>query len=76
MIESTRCGVGGLLRDVTLLGSCWGIQVSEAGGVSASIWHGQCDRMAPISMGHYYQTQLPGSTLHIDPRAGHITMLL
>ncbi|MEQ8208612.1 MAG: alpha/beta hydrolase [Lacipirellulaceae bacterium] len=72
--EATICGTRGLQRDITLLGSCWGFQVCEASNVSISIWQGGCDRIVTPSMARYFHSQLPGSELHIDPKAGHVTM--
>lgn len=72
---TTLCGTSGIVTDVQLLGSCWGFPVSNVCRVPVSLWHGQCDRIAPVSMGHYFHQQIPGSVLHIDPRAGHVTML-
>ena len=72
--EASICGTGGLQRDITLLGSCWGFQVNEASGVSISIWQGGCDRIVTPSMARYFHSQLPGSELFIDPKAGHVTM--
>lgn len=72
--QATACGVDGVARDVALLGSCWGFEVSEAASVPISIWQGGCDRIVTPSMAHYFHERLPGSELTIDPRAGHVTM--
>lgn len=72
--EASICGTRGLQRDITLLGSCWGFQVNEASGVSISIWQGGCDRIVTPSMARYFHSQLPGSELFMDPKAGHVTM--
>ncbi|QDT00010.1 alpha/beta fold hydrolase [Adhaeretor mobilis] len=72
--EATVCGPQGLVKDIGLLGSCWGFAVAEAAGVDVSIWQGGCDRIVTPSMAHYFHSQLPGSTLTIDPKAGHVTM--
>jgi len=71
---ATACGTAGIQRDITLLGSCWGFNVSEAAHVPVSIWQGGCDRIVTPSMARYFHTQIPGSELHMDPRAGHVTM--
>lgn len=63
-----------MVTDAQLLGRRWGFDLADVSGPPISVWHGQCDRIAPISMGHYFHSQLVGSTLHVDPRAGHITM--
>lgn len=73
--EATRCGTAGIQTDVTLLGSPWGFRLGDLPPVSVSIWHGGCDPIAPLSMGHYFHRQIAGSMLHVDPRAAHITMM-
>jgi len=72
--EATRCGSAGILRNVQLLGSPWGFRLCDLPPTSVSIWHGGCDPIAPVSMGHYFHRQIAGSELIIDPAAGHITM--
>lgn len=73
--EATRQGTAGLQADVTLLGSPWGFRLCDLPAASVSIWHGGCDPIAPVSMGHYFHRQIAGSELTVDPRAGHITMI-
>jgi pimeloyl-ACP methyl ester carboxylesterase len=72
--QATLCGGQGVVTDVQLLGSRWGFDIADVSGPPISIWHGQCDRIAPISMGRYFHSRLVGSTFHVDPTAGHLTM--
>lgn len=71
---AVKCGPEGVVQDVGLLGSCWGFRVAEAAGVPISIWQGGCDEIVTPSMARWFHSQLPGSELHFDPRAGHVTM--
>lgn len=73
--EATRCGTAGIQTDVTLLGSPWGFRLCDLPPAPVSIWHGGCDPIAPLSMGRYFHIQIPGSVLHVDPPAAHITMM-
>ena len=73
--DATECGPEGVVTDVRLLGNCWGFRLSSIQGVGVSIWQGGCDRIAHPSMGHYFNQQIAGSELTIDPRAGHVTVL-
>jgi len=73
--ESVRCGTQGLITDIQLLACPWGFPLNNISDVPVSIWHGKCDRIAPISMGHYFQRHIAGSELTIDPSAGHVTTL-
>ncbi len=75
LLEATRCGPEGLVTDVTLLGSDWGYRLCDLPPASVSFWQGGCDPIAPAAMGHYFQQNVAGSELTIDPRAGHLTML-
>jgi pimeloyl-ACP methyl ester carboxylesterase len=70
---TTLCGTEGIVTDVQLLGGCWGFPINSACEVPISIWHGQCDRIAPLAMGQYLHSQLPGSEMHVDTRSGHVT---
>jgi pimeloyl-ACP methyl ester carboxylesterase len=73
--EATRCGASGVGAEVQLLAGPWGFRLSDLPFVPVSIWHGGCDPIAPVSMGHYFHRQLAGSELIIDPSAGHLTMI-
>ena len=75
LLEATRCGPAGIVTDVTLLGNDWGFRMRDLPPASVSIWQGGCDPIAPPAMGHYFQKNVAGSELFIDPRAGHLTML-
>jgi pimeloyl-ACP methyl ester carboxylesterase len=75
LLEATRCGPEGIVTDVTLLGSDWGYRLCDLPHASVSFWQGGCDPIAPAAMGHYFQRNVAGSELTIDPRAGHLTML-
>jgi pimeloyl-ACP methyl ester carboxylesterase len=75
LLEATRCGPAGIVTDVTLLGSDWGYRFCDLPPASVSFWQGGCDPIAPAAMGHYFQRNVAGSELAIDPRAGHLTML-
>ena len=72
--EASRCGPEGLVTDIRLLAGRWGFCVSDITGVPVSIWQGECDPVVTPSMGHYFQKQIAGSELILDPRAGHVTM--
>jgi pimeloyl-ACP methyl ester carboxylesterase len=73
--EATRCGNSGIRTDVQLLSRSWRFRLNELPFVPVSIWHGGCDPIAPVSMGHYFHRQIAGSELIIDPSAGHLTMI-
>ncbi|QDT75143.1 alpha/beta fold hydrolase [Lacipirellula limnantheis] len=75
LLEATRCGPAGIVADVTLLGSDWGFRLRALPPAAVSFWQGGCDPIAPPAMGHYFQQNVAGSELTIDPRAGHLTML-
>ncbi len=73
--EAGRCGAAGMVKDIRLLGSCWGFQLCQLQGVPVSIWQGGCDQIATPSMGRYFHRTIAESELIVDPRAGHVTML-
>jgi pimeloyl-ACP methyl ester carboxylesterase len=73
--ESAACGGEGLVTDISLLACDWGFKLCDIHGVGVSIWQGGCDRIAPPSTGKYFHRQIAGSEFHLDPKAGHVTML-
>lgn len=73
--QATRCGPSGLITEVRLLACPWGFRLNQLPPVPVSIWHGGCDPIAPVSMGHYFHREIAGSELIIDPAAGHLTMI-
>jgi pimeloyl-ACP methyl ester carboxylesterase len=73
--EATRCGASGMIADVQLLARPWGFRLNTLPPAPVSIWHGGCDPIAPVSMGHYFHRQISGSELIVDPAAGHLTMI-
>lgn len=73
--EAGRCGAAGMVRDIRLLGSCWGFQLCQLQGVPVSIWQGRCDRVVTPSMGRYFHRNIAGSELILGSGAGHVTML-
>lgn len=72
--ESVRCGSHGIMRAVQLLGGPWGFCLADLPPAAISIWQGGCDPIAPQSTGEYFNRELAGSELYIDPKAGHLTM--
>lgn len=66
-------GPQGVVTEIKLLSSPWGIDVSEIRGVSASIWAGGRDKIAPKSMADYFHRRIPGSRLYVEPETGHLS---
>ena len=72
--QATIAGAQGVVHDARLLGRPWRFELSSIENIPISIWHGGCDRIATLSMAEYFNARLAGSSLHVDPQAGHVTM--
>jgi pimeloyl-ACP methyl ester carboxylesterase len=75
LLAATRYGAGQVMYAIHRLALDWGFRLRDLPPSSISIWQGGCDPIAPPAAGHYFHSQLAGSELIVDPKAGHATML-
>jgi pimeloyl-ACP methyl ester carboxylesterase len=61
----------GPLHETRLQVRPWGFDLSSI-PCHVHLWHGEQDTSAPISMAEHVVAQLPSSTLHSYPDAGHV----
>jgi pimeloyl-ACP methyl ester carboxylesterase len=72
--EALRGGASGVVRELAHLGGPWGIELSKI-TAPVSIFTGGQDRHAPPSMAKKLASSLPGATLAVSDRDGHISLL-
>lgn len=71
--EAFRQGVQGALDDVQIYASDWGFELHDIKG-HIRLWHGNSDRVVPLSHSEYLHSQLPDSELEVVPGEGHFSL--
>jgi pimeloyl-ACP methyl ester carboxylesterase len=72
--EAFRQGVAGYAQDAFVQGRPWKFDAGVI-GVPARIVHGELDTAVPLAHSHHTAQLIAGSTLHILPGHGHMTIL-
>jgi pimeloyl-ACP methyl ester carboxylesterase len=70
---SVREGIAGWLEDDLAFTADWGFSLSALAG-RAAIWQGDQDNMVPFAHGQWLAAHAPGTRVHLEPGAGHLTM--
>jgi pimeloyl-ACP methyl ester carboxylesterase len=71
LCEAFRAGSRGPAWEMGLYTRPWGFQLGEI-RVPVHLWHGEQDVNAPISMGHYLATSIPGCRATFYPGEAHL----
>ncbi len=66
-------GVDGWLDDDLAFLSPWGFHLREI-DIPTAIWQGSEDRMVPSSHGEWLSTRIPGTSAHLTPGEGHLSI--
>lgn len=69
-LDATRQGPQGLTTELKLLAAPWGVDLARI-QAPTRIWHGDDDRVLPLSMARRLADAIPGATLEIVPGGGH-----
>jgi pimeloyl-ACP methyl ester carboxylesterase len=72
---SVREGIAGWRDDDLAFTADWGFSLDALAG-RAAIWQGDQDLMVPYAHGQWLAARTPGARLHLEPGAGHITMVV
>jgi pimeloyl-ACP methyl ester carboxylesterase len=71
-VEALRQGADGIADELPLfLGRDWGFSPASV-SVPTWLWYGQADMFAPVQMGRYLASQVPGASLIECPDEGHM----
>ncbi|MFE2337815.1 alpha/beta fold hydrolase [Streptomyces coelicoflavus] len=73
MSHALAAGDDGWLEDLRALTSPWGFDPSAV-TVPVELWHGDVDRMVPVSHGRWLAGHLPTLRAHFENRHGHISI--
>lgn len=71
VIEAFRQGIRGQSEELRIYTDDWGFKLKDI-KAKVYLWYGAKDKCAPLNMGKYYESQIPGSKLFIDPNGGHL----
>ena len=70
-----REGVAGWRDDDLSFATDWGFSLDAPAG-RVAIWQGDQDRMVPFAHGKWLAAHIPGARVHLEPGAGHLTMVV
>lgn len=71
--ESTNTGVDGWVDDDLAFIRAWGFEPATM-AVPVSLWQGDVDLMVPLAHGEWLADRMPGSTAHLLPGEGHLSI--
>jgi pimeloyl-ACP methyl ester carboxylesterase len=69
---AARTGLRAAIGDVVLFGRDWGFRLSEI-TVPIRFWHGEADKIVPLSHGVHQAALVPDSELTVVPGGGHFS---
>jgi pimeloyl-ACP methyl ester carboxylesterase len=72
---AVRDGLAGWRDDDLAFAADWGFSLDALAG-RVAIWQGDQDRMVPFAHGQWLAAYIPGARVHLEPGAGHLTMIL
>jgi pimeloyl-ACP methyl ester carboxylesterase len=72
---AVREGIAGWRDDDLAFTVDWGFSLDTLAG-RAAIWQGDQDRMVPYAHGQWLAAHTPGARVHLEPGAGHLTMIV
>jgi pimeloyl-ACP methyl ester carboxylesterase len=70
-----REGVAGWRDDDLAFAADWGFSLDALAG-RVAIWQGDQDLMVPFAHGKWLAAHIPGARVHLEPGAGHLTMVV
>jgi pimeloyl-ACP methyl ester carboxylesterase len=72
---AVREGVAGWRDDDLAFAADWGFSLDALAG-RVAIWQGDQDLMVPFAHGQWLAAHIPGARVHLEPGAGHLTMVV
>jgi pimeloyl-ACP methyl ester carboxylesterase len=73
--EALRPGGRAMAQDLTLFARPWGFAPRDVGVVPVRLWHGDADRVVPVSAGRYFAREIPGCRATFVPGGGHLLIV-
>jgi pimeloyl-ACP methyl ester carboxylesterase len=72
---AVRNGVVGWRDDDLAFAADWGFSLDALDG-QVAIWQGDQDLMVPFAHGEWLAARIPAARVHLEPGAGHLTMVV
>lgn len=73
--DALRPGGKAMAQDLVLFSRPWGFSPRDVGAVPVRLWHGDADKVVPVSIGRYYAREIPGCRATFVEGAGHMMIL-
>jgi len=73
--EAFKQGIEGAVEDARLLASPLGFSPGEITGVPVAVWHGERDRVVPVTVGQIAAQAIPHAASHILAGEGHVSLI-
>lgn len=71
--EAFRQGINGAVWDMVLYANDWGFPL-EAVSHKVMLWHGDKDKVVPLSHSRYFHAHLSGASLQVIPGEAHFSL--
>lgn len=70
-----RPGGRAMAQDLVLFSRPWGFTPREVGRVPVRLWHGDADKIVPVSIGRYFTREIPGCRATFVAGGGHMMII-
>ena len=64
-----------MAQDLVLFSRPWGFTPNDVGAVPVRLWHGDADKVVPVSIGRYFAREIPGCQATFVPDGGHMMII-
>ena len=73
--EALRPGGRAMAQDLVLFSRPWGFTPGDVGAVPVRLWHGDADKVVPVSIGRYFSREIPGCRATFVAGGGHMMII-
>lgn len=70
-----RPGGRAMAQDLVLFSRPWGFTPRDVGKVPVHLWHGDADKVVPMSIGRYFSREIPGCQVTFVAGGGHMMII-
>jgi pimeloyl-ACP methyl ester carboxylesterase len=73
--DALRPGGRAMAQDLVLFSRPWGFTPRDVGAVPVRLWHGDADKVVPVSIGRYFSREIPGCRATFVAGGGHMMII-